>query len=90
MVGFGFNLLVMVMLVVIMVKGHLISFRVKNNLTMFLQIIFALALPIICENAESASLKFYVYIGCLFIVGFLNSFQQGSLYGQASCFPGGS
>ena len=35
-VSFGFNLLVMLMLVFIMVRGHLIAFKVKNNLMLLL------------------------------------------------------
>ena len=45
-VSFGFNLLVMLFLGVVILKGHLIPFKIKNNFMMFLSIPLALALPL--------------------------------------------
>lgn len=70
----------------IMLKGHKISFRIKNNLMTLISIPLALALPLLSQFIDSEKTRFALFIVNLMLIGMVNSFQQASVYGQASTF----
>ena len=80
-VSFGFNLLVMVFLGIVILRGYKLPFAVKNNLMMFVSIPLALLMPLTSEYVEKQSQKFTLFVLLLVVIGMVNSFQQGSLYG---------
>ena len=86
-VSFSFNFFVMLMLVFIILKGQLIPFAIKNNLSTFLTIPIAIFFPLGCKILDDAGSKFWAFVGSLMCLGFLSAFSQSSVYGQASCFP---
>jgi hypothetical protein len=87
--SFGLNLFVVVFLSLAMLRGYLVSFKIKNNLMIFLLIPITLMIPFSAQYELSETTKYYTFVGLLCLVGIFNAFSQGSIYGQASCFPTG-
>lgn len=73
-VSFGFNLFVLLMLVVVMFKGRNISFRVKNNLMSFISVPLAIALPLLAELIKEQSTRYVLFLVLLMLIGIFNSF----------------
>ena len=88
-VSFGFNALIVIMLIIIIFTGHKLKFSTKNNLMMFFSSPFLFLLPITCEYIpdDYENTKFFLFLIILMILGFFCAYQQAALYGQASCFP---
>lgn len=67
-----FNQLLLIFLLFVIKFGHHFSFGVKNNLSIFLQIPFIIAMPL-GVNKFGDSGKFICYISCLMAIGALSS-----------------
>ena len=74
MVSFGFNLFVLLMLLIIIVKGHKLPFEVKNNLMNVLSVPLAIVLPLVCYHASSQKVRYTAFILILMLIGLINSF----------------
>lgn len=86
-VDLGLNIFVTISAIFVIVYGHLLSFEVKNNFMIIVQIPFTLALPLACKLIESEKIMFIVFIASLMLLGIVNSLQLGSVYAQAGSYP---
>ena len=73
-VGFGFNLFQVMVLILILLKGGGIPFWVKNNLMMVVSIPFAMLLPFACDYFQTEQDKYRAFVVMLLILGALNAF----------------
>jgi hypothetical protein len=73
--SFALNLLVVVFLSLSMLRGYKISFKVKNNLTIFCLIPITLAIPYSANYLETYTEKYHAFIFLLCTVGIFNAFS---------------
>jgi hypothetical protein len=83
----GLNLFVAFTGLFVIVYGYVLSFEVKNNVCILMQIPLTLALPLACKFFDNENVIFVVFLICLMLLGSVNSLQLGSVYAQAGCFP---
>ena len=86
-VDLGLNIFVTISAIFVIVYGHLLTFEVKNNFMILVQIPFTLALPLACKFIEDEKTMYIVFIASLMLLGIVNSLQLGSVYAQAGSFP---
>ena len=79
-VTFGYNLLVVFMIVFLIFYGNLIPFKYCNNLTMFLVFPLTILLPYSSQYLQM-KLRKTAFLVILMAMGFLASFQQYAIYG---------
>jgi hypothetical protein len=80
-ISFGFDFFLIFALICVVAKGHLISFKVKQNLMNLLNIPLVIALPIVCQYFDNQATRYYCFLAILITIGVLNAFPQGSVYG---------
>ena len=76
----GLNLFVAITGLFVIVYGYILSFEVKNNMMIIMQIPFTLALPLACKLLDNETTIFVVFLLCLMLLGSVNSLQLGSVY----------
>ena len=72
-VDLGLNIFVTISAIFVIVYGHLLTFEVKNNFMILVQIPFTLALPLACKFIEDEKTMYIVFIASLMLLGIVNS-----------------
>lgn len=80
-VGFGFNILQIVFLVVYLLYGRRLPFLLMHNAMIVVTIPLMIGLPVLVRFAESEEAKLRIFLVILAALGMVNAFQQGAVCG---------
>ena len=72
-VGIALNLFVGIMQVFVIVYGHLVHFKIKNNLMILIQIPMTLLVPLGCVYFDTPDARFYCFAALMVSIGAVNS-----------------